>query len=416
MDFAPHEATPGGRPLTVLVAPSGLKESLSIEDTIRHIIAGARRAMPSARFLSLPMVDGGEGFTEALVAATGGTKIPLTVTGPVGEPVAAFFGLLGHESRRIAVIEMAAAAGLRLVPRECRDPRVTTSYGVGELLAAALDAGAEEIIVGCGDSGINDGGAGMAQALGVRLLDAHGRELGRGGAELRRLDRIDLSGLDPRLARTPIEAAVNWYNVLLGPKGVARVFGPQKGASPAVVEELDQALENYAQVVYETTGLDLGETPGAGASGGLGAGLTAFAGATLRPRYQVVLRYLDVEAKLDEAALVITAEGRIDEQTPRGKAPAEVARRAARRGIPVICLAGSLDRLADTVMDHGVTAFFSLTEGPASLDECLADAGRLMERAAEHAVRAVGAGLYIARQAAAARAHTPSGEGGLITI
>ena len=388
---------PRSRPFTVLVAPSGFKESLSIDETIRHIVAGGQRALPNARFLSIPMVDGGEGFTDALVEATGGTKIPVKVTGPLGQPVVAAYGFLGGSTRRIAVLEMAAAAGLRLVPRGHRDPRVTTSYGVGELIVAALDAGAEEIIVGCGDSGINDGGAGMAQALGVRLLDAHGKDIGRGGGALKDLASIDLSGRDPRIAHTPIEVAVNWYNVLLGPKGVARVFGPQKGATPEVVDELERGLERYATVIEATTGLDLRRAPGSGASGGLGTGLAALLGATLRPRYQVVLRYLDVESKLAEADIVLTAEGRIDQQTPRGKAPAEVARRAARRGVPVICLAGSIDPLADVVLDHGVSAFFSIAEGPASLDECIEHAGRLLERAAEHALRVFALGLEAAR-------------------
>ncbi len=381
--------------MTVLVAPSGFKESLGIEETIGAIVRGGRRALPHANFLSIPMVDGGEGFTDALVNATGGTKIPVHVTGPMGQPVEAAFGFLGSQSKRIAVLEMAAAAGLRLVPRDLRDPSVTTSYGVGELIAAALDAGAEEIIVGCGDSGINDGGAGMAQALGVRLLDATGADIGRGGGELVKLARIDFTERDARLADTPIEVAVNWYNVLTGPRGVARVFGPQKGATPEMVAALEAALEHYAATVLDATGIDMRDAPGGGASGGLGTGLAALVGATLRPRYQVVLRYLDVDSKLDLADLVVTAEGRLDQQTPRGKAPAEVARRAARRGVPCICLAGSVDPLADTVLDHGMTAFFSITEGPATLSACLDDATRLVERAAEHALRAVAAGMSI---------------------
>ncbi len=380
-------------PLTVLVAPSGFKESLSVDETIQHIIRGGKRALPDATFLSIPMVDGGEGFTDALVEATAGNKIPVPVTGPLGEPVNAAFGFLGGTERRIAVLEMAAAAGLSLVPRTHRDPTVTTSYGVGELIKAALDAGAEEIIIGCGDSGINDGGAGMAQALGVRLLDADGCDIGTGGAELLRLAHIDLAGRDPRIVSVPIEAAVNWYNVLLGPKGVARVFGPQKGATPAMVDLLERALQNYADRIFDATGLEIGTAPGSGASGGLGTGISALLGGTLRPRYQVVLRYLDVDAKLDLADFVITAEGRLDEQTPRGKAPSEVARRASRRGTPTICLAGSVNAFADAVLDHGMTAFMSIADGPASLEACIEDAGRLLERTAEHAMRTFAAGL-----------------------
>lgn len=401
------------RQLTVLVAPSGFKESLDIQATIRHIVAGAKRAAPDARFLEIPMVDGGEGFTDAIVEATKGRKIPVQVTGPIGDPVTANYGILGGGGdKRIGVIEMAAAAGLSLVPRSHRDPSLTTSYGVGELIKAALDDEIDELIIGCGDSGINDGGAGMAQALGVRLLDANGNDLKRGGGALIDLDRIDLSGRDPRIAKVYIEAAVNWYNVLLGPRGVARVFGPQKGASSEMVEHLEAGLERYAAEIERATGLEIGDMPGSGASGGLGTGIAALLGGTLRPRYQVVLRYLDIESKLVDADLVITAEGRLDEQTPRGKAPAEVARRALRHGIPVICLAGSIDRVADELLHHGVSAFFSITDGPATLETCFEQGGRLLERAAEQAVRTFAVGVSIgASRATAGNAKREAGGG-----
>jgi glycerate 2-kinase len=230
------------RPFTVLIAPSGFKESLGAHEVAEHIAAGVRHVMPDALVIKAPMVDGGEGFTEALVEATGGTLHRLTVTGPVGEPVESFFGFLGGRERKTAVIEMAAAAGLRLVPRDRRNPMLTTSYGVGELIRAALDAGAERILLGCGDSGINDGGAGMAQALGARLLDADGWPIGHGGGALADLHRIDLSTLDERLKTVQLDAAVNWHNALLGPRGVARVFGPQKGATPDQVAILEGAL------------------------------------------------------------------------------------------------------------------------------------------------------------------------------
>jgi glycerate 2-kinase len=384
------------RRLTVLVAPSGFKESLSAPEVAEHIAQGVLRAMPRARVIRAPMVDGGEGFTEALVSATGGRLIPCRVIGPVGQPVEAFFGFLGGRKRKTAVIEMAAAAGLRLVPRDQRNPMITTSHGVGELIKAALDAGAQRILLGCGDSGINDGGAGMAQALGARLLDAEGREIRHGGAELSRLARIDLDGLDPRLDHVRLDAAVNWHNVLLGERGVARVFGPQKGATPEQVELLDAALLNYAQRVREATGRDIGHEPGSGASGGLGAGFAALLGGQLHPRYSIVMQYLELDQLIAQADLVITAEGSLDAQTPHGKIPAEVAQRAKRRGLPVIALAGTIGRGVQVNLQHGIDAYASILTRPCTLDEAFANAAKWLTRAAEDAVRMVGVGLDLA--------------------
>ncbi|GLK79749.1 glycerate kinase family protein [Methylopila turkensis] len=375
------------RPIRVLLAPSGFKESLGVSDVIDEMAKGVAAAAPDAEILRAPMVDGGEGFTETLVELTGGSMRPVTVTGPVGAPVEAFVGFLGGLDRRTAVIEMAAAAGLRLVPRDLRDPGATTSFGVGELIRAALDLGAERILIGCGDSGINDAGAGMAQALGVRLLDAEGRQIGRGGAELARLARVDLSGRDPRLDGVTIDVAVNWHNVLLGERGVARVFGPQKGATPAQVEELAAALETFASVVRRDLGVEFDGMPGAGASGGLGAGLHALIGATLRPRWDVVMAYIDLDQSLAMADLVITAEGSLDGQTPFGKAPAEIARRAKRWNLPVIALAGTVGQGAASTLSVGVDAYFSILTRPCSMDEAVADARRLVREATEQAVR-----------------------------
>ncbi|MCG8597477.1 MAG: glycerate kinase, partial [Kiloniellales bacterium] len=326
--------------MRILIAPSGFKESFSAAQAAACIETGVRTALPTARVTKVPVVDGGEGFARCLVGMTGGQIHLARVTGPVGEAVASHFGFLGGAEQRTAVIEMAAAAGLRLVPAERRDPRFTTSYGVGELIRHAMDAGAERIVLGCGDSGINDGGAGMAQALGVGLLDGDGRQIGFGGTELARLRHIEISGRDPRLDRVRIEAAVNWHNVLLGPRGVARVFGPQKGATPEMVLELERALETYAAAIHRDLGLEVGREPGSGASGGLGTGLAVLLGASLEPRYDVILRYFDLEAQVAAADLVLTAEGRLDGQTPYGKVPAEVAALAKCAGIPVIVLAG----------------------------------------------------------------------------
>jgi glycerate kinase len=396
--------------LTILIAPSGFKESLGAPEVADRIAQGVARVLPEARILKAPMVDGGEGFTEALVDATGGTLHRRRVTGPVGAPVDAFFGFLGGREQRTAVIEMAAAAGLRLVPREARDPTRTTSTGVGELIRAALDAGAQRVLLGCGDSGINDGGAGMVQALGGRLLDARGEPIGPGGAELQRLARIDLASLDPRLAQVRLDAAVNWHNRLLGAHGVARVFGPQKGATPAQVEHLEAALANYAAVIRRSTGIDIGEAPGAGASGGLGAGFAALLGGRLHPRFDIVMNYLELDRLLDAADLVFTAEGSLDYQTPHGKVPAEVARRAKLRGLPVIALAGTIGRGAAANFAAGIDAFASIVRRPCTLDEAIARAGTLLVRAAEDAARMVRVGLALsaADGAAATRRVPPS--------
>jgi glycerate kinase len=382
--------------INVLVAPSGFKESLSVKDVANAIADGVRRAIPNARILRAPMVDGGEGFTEGLVDAVGGRMFRLSVTGPVGEPVDSFFGILGGQGPKTAVIEMAAAAGLSLVPRDRRDPTRTTSYGVGELIKAALDAGAKRILLGCGDSGVNDGGVGMAQALGVRFMDDAGLEIGFGGAELARIARIDLTGRDPRLETVQIDAAVNWHNVLLGDRGVARVFAPQKGATPEQVLLLEEALENYARRIREATGIDIGTRNGSGASGGLGAAISALLLGTLYPRYDVVMQYLAFDDLLERADLVLTAEGSLDGQTPFGKIPAEVGRRAKAKGIPVIALAGTIGKGAALNFEHGIDAFASILKRPCTLEEAIAKAPSLLRRAAEDASRMVLVGMMLA--------------------
>ncbi|SDM43738.1 glycerate kinase [Ensifer sp. YR511] len=388
--------------LTILVAPSGFKESLSAEEAANCIEKGVLRACPSAEVLKVPMVDGGEGFTKALVAITGGSLHELTVTGPLGEPVASHFGFLGGQSERTAVIEMAAAAGLRLVPRDRRNPCLTTSYGVGELIRAALDAGARRILLGCGDSGINDGGAGMAAALGVKLLDRKGKPLAPGGAALASLARIDISGRDPRLAEVRIDAAVNWHNVLLGERGVARVFGPQKGATPEQVELLAAAMETYAAAIETATGIAVGDAPGAGASGGLGAAVMGLLGGALHPRYDIVMRYLDLDSMIARADLVITAEGSLDGQTPFGKVPAEVGHRAKEAGRPVIALAGTIGKGVTLNFEHGIDAFASILKAPCTLDDAINAAPKLLVRAAEDAVRMVRVGMLLNERGLAA--------------
>ena len=328
--------------LRILVAPSGFKESLEADEVADCIEKGILLALSDAKIMKAPLVDGGEGFTKALVAATHGEMRKITVTGPTGMPVEACYGILGGSGPNTAVLEIAAAAGLRLIPINDRNPLVTTTYGVGEIIQTILDTDAERILIGCGDSGTNDGGVGMAEALGVRFLDAKGRKLGRGGGELARLQQIDMSDLDPRLLSVEIDVACNWQNILCGPCGVSRIYGAQKGARPEKVEMLASAFEHLAEVIARELKLDVRQTPGGGASGGLGAGFYAFLGARLHPRYDIITKYLDFEDLLKQSDLVFTAEGAIDDQTPRGKIPSEIAKRAKYYNLPVIVLAGSI--------------------------------------------------------------------------
>jgi glycerate 2-kinase len=376
-------------PLRVLLAPCGFKENLFVGEIIECMARGVAAAAPNAEILRAPMVDGGEGFTRTLVELTGGSLKSVTVTGPVGQKISPEIGMLGGVYRGQAVIEIAAAAGLRHVPHDARDPRKTTSFGVGELIRSALDLGATRLLIGCGDSGVSDGGIGLAEALGARPLDRHGRTIGRGGAALRRLSSIDLSGVDPRLRRTRIEAAVNWENVLLGPRGVTRLYGPQKGASPKAVAELEEGLGTLAAVFLQDLGIDVASIPGGGASGGLGAGLHALLGAKLVPRFRIATRFVKFDHLLARADVVITAEGSIDHLTPCGKMPAEIARRARRRGIPVIALVGTIGEGAEANHAVGIDAYFSILSGPCSRAEAMEKAPTLVVRATEQVMRLV---------------------------
>ncbi|MCX4505045.1 glycerate kinase family protein [Streptomyces anulatus] len=391
----------------IAIAPSGFKESLSAARVAEAIAVGVRRVIPDADLDLIPLVDGGEGTAEALALAGGGRLVPVTATGPVGEPVASHFALLGGPGPLTAVVEMAAVAGLALVPPGLRHPGATTTYGVGELIRAALDAGARRILIGCGDSGTSDGGAGALQALGARLTDRHGRELRRGGGVLHELERVDPSGLDPRLARTELLVACNPYNVLCGKRGVARVFGPQKGATPAEVELLSAGLERLADVLTRdlapasgAPAIDLRTAPGTGASGGLGAGLAAV-GARLLPRYDVLLDGLDLDARLARADFVITAEGALDHQTVRGKIPAEVARRAHASGVPVLVLAGTIGPGAQDVRAVGVDAYSAILPAPMTLVEAIDRSDEFLADATERAMRIMALGTRLAPLAAA---------------
>ncbi|MFE2774270.1 glycerate kinase family protein [Microbacterium resistens] len=394
-------------PQRILVAPSGFKESIDADGVARAIAAGIRRVIPGVRVDEFPVPDGGEGTAAALAAATGGALVPARVTGPTGAAVDAHWARLGGAAEGTAVVEMAAAGGLRLVPRDRRDPGATTTRGVGELIAAALDADARRIIVGCGDSGTSDGGAGALQALGARVLDAQGRVVPDGGRHLAAAASLDLSGLHPRVAEVEIVLACNIHNVLCGPRGVARVFGPQKGATPAQVEELSAALDSWAALLERCSpfggAMDVRTGQGTGASGGLGAGLAAVLGARLAPRFEVLLDGGLLPQSLDdllsEADLVITAEGAIDFQTPRGKVPAEIALRARVAGVPVLGIAGTLGQGAPAVHDIGIGAIASILTVPMPLEEAVANGEELLRDAAERSMRLVLLGSALAARA-----------------
>jgi glycerate kinase len=377
--------------MRILLAPQALKGSLTAAETARALAAGVHAADPEAQLAELPIADGGEGTVEAMVAATGGTILPVTVTGPLGEPVAAFFGILGaaEGAESVAVIEMAAASGLPLVPPERRDPRITTTWGTGELIRHALDAGCQRLLIGIGGSATNDGGGGMIQALGAHLLDDQGHELPPGGAALARLAHIDTETLDPRLRDTVVQVACDVNNPLCGPNGASAIYGPQKGATPAMVRELDEALRHYAEIIKRDLGVDVLDLPGAGAAGGLGAGLVAFLKAELLPGSRMVLDTLHFDTYLAATDLVITAEGHLDAQTLRGKSVGAVATAAREQDVPVIVVVGGVSSEEHLLYDLGIAAIVPLPTHPMPLAEAMSAAAPLVSRAAERAMRLI---------------------------
>ncbi len=369
----------------ILVAPQSLKGSLTAAEAGQAIAQGIQVVYPEATIDIVPIADGGEGTVQALVDATAGQIVEQTVTGPLGEPVPAFFGLLGDG--QTAVIEMAACAGLPLVPEGQRDPRITTTYGVGELMLTALEHGCRHFILGIGGSATNDGGAGMLQALGISLLAHDGTEVARGGSALATLSHISLNHMDPRLRNCTIEVACDVTNPLCGPSGASAIYGPQKGATPEMVVQLDMALAHYAQIIERDLGYAVKDVPGAGAAGGMGAGLLAFLHATLRPGALLVLETVQLEERMRSADLVITAEGQIDEQTAYGKSVGAVASMAKRYGLPVLALAGSVGYNYQRVYDLGVDAIAVLPSGPMTLNYAMEHAAVLTSDAIERALR-----------------------------
>ena len=368
--------------MKIVIAPDSYKESLSALEVATAIEQGFREIFPDAHYVKLPVADGGEGTVEAMVAATQGGIIKVRVTSPLGENAEGFYGLSGDEQS--AFIEMAAASGLEMVAPSLRNPLKTTSWGTGELIRHALDAGVKHIIIGIGGSATNDGGAGMVQALGAKLLDAEDNPIGLGGGELEKLARIDISELDTRLANCRIEVACDVTNPLTGKEGASAVFGPQKGATPEMIARLDDSLAHYAKIISRDLDIDVLNLEGGGAAGGMGAALYAFCGAELRQGIDIVTDALHLDNHVADADLVITGEGRIDSQTIHGKVPVGVAKVAKRYNKPVIGIAGSLTADVGAVHEHGIDAVFSVIYTVCTLEEALKNAEENVRMAARN--------------------------------
>ena len=377
--------------MKIVIAPDSFKESLTALQVADAIAAGMREIWPDATYVKVPVADGGEGTVQAMIDASGGRRVDVRVTGPLGQVVDAFYGDAGG----LAVIEMAAASGLEGVPPDLCDPRTATSRGTGELIRAALDAGARKVVLGVGGSATNDGGAGMLQALGVRLLDADGRDLGPGGAELARLDRIDAAGLDARVREAEFHIACDVDNPLVGPRGASAVFGPQKGATPDMVRQLDAALAHFADVIRRDLGQDVAQLPGAGAGGGIAAAMVVFLQGQLRPGIEIVTEAVGLDAHVRDADLVVTGEGRIDGQTVNGKTPMGVAKVARRHGKPVVAIGGSLARDADAVYTEGIEVVVAAVARPCSVAEALGAADENLRRAARNLAAALALGARL---------------------
>lgn len=376
--------------MKILICPDSFKDALPAEAAARAIACGIHRLDEQIEAVECPLADGGEGSLDALLAATGAERRTATVQDALGRPARAHWGWLAE--RRTAFVELAEASGIQALAPGERTALHSTTHGVGELIRAALDAGAERLLLTLGGSATNDGGAGMLVALGARLLDSAGQDLPPGGAALAELAELDLAGLDPRLAGLKVEAAVDVDNPLLGERGASAVFGPQKGAAPEDVTRLDAALARFADVTAGILGKEHRELPGAGAAGGMGFAARAFLGAELRPGIELMMAQVGFSTLLADADLVITGEGQLDGQSLAGKTPVGVARAARARSVPVVVLAGRLAPGWQAALEEGVTAAFALADGPMPLDEALERCAELLADRAESAVRLFTAG------------------------
>ena len=372
---------------TFLLAPDSFKESMTAKEVCEAMEIGIKRAIPDAECIHVPMADGGEGTVQSLVDATGGTLIKKEVTGPLGTPVIAQYGILGDG--KTGVIEMASASGIHYVTKETKNPLITTTFGTGELIRDCIEQGITDIILGIGGSATNDGGTGMAAALGYKFLDKDGNELPLGGGYLGELDTIDTSNVIPQLKNINILVASDVTNPLCGEHGASAVFGPQKGATPEMVQILDKNLRHYSKVVKEQLGIDMVDVPGAGAAGGLGAGLLAFTNSTMKKGIEIVIEYTNLKEKMQNADYCFTGEGGIDFQTKFGKAPYGVAQAAksVNSAIKVIALAGYIGQDVETLYDEGFDAIFGIVPGAADIDTLLAQGKENVARTSESIAR-----------------------------
>lgn len=373
--------------MKIVIAPDSFKGSLTAKEVAVNIEKGIRRVFADAEVLSIPMADGGEGTVQSLVDSTKGRVVKVSVKGPLLKEVDAFYGILGDGNT--AVIEMAAASGLPLLREDERNPMKTTTYGTGEIIKHALDMGCKKIIIGIGGSATNDGGAGMIKALGAKLLDGDGNDIGYGGESLGRLEAIDLSNMDKRLETCKVVAACDVDNPLVGPRGASYVFGPQKGADEAMVKVLDKNLEHYAEVIERTMGISIKDYPGAGAAGGLGGGLLAFLGAELKRGIDIVIEAVGFEEKVRDTDLVITGEGMMDYQTQYGKTPYGVAQIAKKYNIPVIAVVGSMGNNAEVLYDLGFNGIFSIIDRPMTLTQAMSEGAVLLQKTSESIMRVI---------------------------
>lgn len=369
----------------MIVAPDSFKGSLTAVEVAKAMKRGVQKAEESAEVHLLPVADGGEGTMQTLVTATNGQTRRVKVTDPLGKQVEAVYGVLGDG--KTCVIEVASASGLTLVPANQLNPLQTTTYGTGELIKAALEEGFTSFIFALGGSATNDGGAGMLQALGAELLDGDGTAIGYGGGQLAHIQKLDLTNFDTRIARCEVTIASDVQNPFVGKDGASAVFGPQKGATEAMVEVLDQNLLGWANLVEEVTGISLHQMPGAGAAGGSGGAFQAFFPAQIKRGIDVVLNYIDFEHYVKGADFVLTGEGSIDEQTNSGKTPLGVAQAAQKMGVPTIVLAGSVGGGIETLYEHGVVSVHSIVDGPMSLEEAIKRTALLVEKTSEQITR-----------------------------
>ena len=381
--------------MKVVIAPDSYKECLKSEEVAEAMAAGVRRADPQAEVVVVPMADGGQGTVDALVRATEGTKIQATVANALGEPITAFFGLLGRQGPpSTAVIEMAAASGIEQIPPERRDVMASSTFGTGQLVRMALDQGVKTIIIGVGGSATNDGGAGLAEALGFRLHDQQGQPIGPGGGELAKIASIDSASIDARLKNVQIFVACDVTNPFVGPEGASAVYGPQKGASPEQVQVLDKNLTHFASVIKSDLEIDIAQMPGAGAAGGLAGGLHAFCNAQLKRGIELVIDAVNLREHLKGADLCLTGEGALDRSSAFGKTAVGVAQVSHELGVPAIALSGAVIGEPHAVLDKGMTAFFDVTPRPCTRDEALAEAPANLTRMAEQVIRVFRAGLH----------------------